>query len=195
MMAHATVWDFWACRRFAMGCDLKGQKRAHVPTPTNLHPGYGPLEPDPKGVLNLPAGFNYKIISQKGNVMSDGLLVPGSADGMATFRGPDDKVIVIRNHEVSPGDRKGGPFGEDYRLLSKVDPAKLYDYGRGTLPCLGGTTTFIYNPGTKSIEVEYLSLAGTIRNCAGGLTPWNSWISCEENTSNANDKLEKRSWI
>jgi secreted PhoX family phosphatase len=30
---------------------------------------------------------------------------------------------------------------------------------------------------------DYVSLGGTIRNCAGGPTPWNSWITCEENVT------------
>src|SRR5690606_7004455 len=47
-------------------------------------------------------------------------------------------------------------------------------------PSLGGTTTFVFNEDTQEIEYEYLSLAGTIRNCAGGPTPWNSWLTCEE---------------
>src|SRR5690606_6159392 len=29
---------------------------------------------------------------------------------------------------------------------------------------------------------QFMSLAGTIRNCAGGVTPWNSWLTCEEST-------------
>ena len=38
--------------------------------------GYGPLKPDPNGVLDLPEGFSYRIISQGGETMDDGLLVP-----------------------------------------------------------------------------------------------------------------------
>ena len=30
---------------------------------------------------------------------------------------------------------------------------------------------------------HYASLSGTYRNCAGGPTPWGSWITCEENVS------------
>jgi hypothetical protein len=36
-----------------------------------------------------------------------------------------------------------------------------------------------------------MSLAGTIRNCSGGPTPWNSWITCEETVAKASKELEK----
>jgi secreted PhoX family phosphatase len=45
---------------------------------------------------------------------------------------------------------------------------------------LGGTTTILYDTKTQTVERIHLSLAGTLRNCAGGLTPWGSWITCEE---------------
>ncbi|HEV7350823.1 alkaline phosphatase PhoX [Telluribacter sp.] len=144
--------------------------------------GYGPLLPDPKGVLNLPKGFSYQIISRKGSTMSDGLLVPGAPDGMAAFKGAKGRTILIRNHEMNPNPAGGGPFGLNNELLSKVDRNKLYDYGKGVMPELGGTTTIIYNPATGKVEKEYLSLAGTTRNCAGGPSPWNTWITCEETT-------------
>lgn len=146
--------------------------------------GYGPLLPDPKGVLNLPKGFSYQIISRKGNTMSDGLLVPGAPDGMATFKGSRGRTILVRNHEMSPNP-EGGAFGSKNELLSKVDKAKFYDYGKGVQPELGGTTTIVYNPATGKVEKEFLSLTGTTRNCAGGPTPWNSWLTCEENTKKA----------
>ncbi len=168
-----------------------GQEGSFASFPETLSKGYGPLLDDPEGILNLPEGFSYKVISRQGTPMMDGFLVPGKADGMATFSTPDGKVLIIRNHEVSPDDLASGPFGEDMKLLENIAPEKLFDYGRGELPCLGGTTTMLYNPATGEVEAEYLSLAGTIRNCAGGPTPWGSWITCEENTSNADDKLEK----
>jgi secreted PhoX family phosphatase len=48
---------------------------------------------------------------------------------------------------------------------------------------LGGTTTLVYHTGRQELVGEHLSLAGTSRNCAGGPTPWNSWITCEETTA------------
>lgn len=144
--------------------------------------GYGPLVGDPEGLLNLPEGFSYQIISKKGDRMDDGFLVPGRADGMGAFPGKDGKVILVRNHENNPDSFDEGPFGAGNELLKEADAAKFYEMGKGSLPGLGGTTTLIYDPLTKRVEKQYLSLAGTVRNCAGGITPWNSWLSCEEST-------------
>ena len=183
---------FMGLQTLTLGCDQRGKQARSMNLITEaMHPGFGQLEVDPEGLMNLPPGFTYKIISEQGREMIDGLLVPGLADGMAAFAGPEGKTIVVRNHEISPGDQKIGAFGKTLDRLSKLDPSKLYDYGHGSLPSLGGTTTFVYDHQSGEIDLEYLSLAGTIRNCAGGLTPWNSWISCEENTSLANSKLEK----
>jgi len=160
-------------------------------TLTENEAGYGPLLPDQDEIFNLPKGFSYRIISTIGNRMSDGLRVPGKPDGMATFKGEGNRTIIIRNHENVPNDFSSSAFGNNNELLSNVPKTKFYDYGRGKLPGTGGTTTLIYNHSTKKIEKEYLSLAGTIRNCAGGPTPWNSWITCEETVEKANDLLEQ----
>jgi len=153
--------------------------------------GYGELVPDPKGILNLPKGFSYKIISRQGETMTDGLLVPGKADGTATFSAGKGRTLIIRNHEVSAGNAKDGAFGDDYKLLSKVPHAAFYDFGKGKRPSLGGTTTLVYNHRTQTVESQYLSLAGTNRNCAGGLTPWGSWLTCEEDVSRAGEIAQK----
>jgi uncharacterized protein len=147
--------------------------------------GYGPLVQDPEGLLNLPKGFTYKIISRQGEQMDDGLFVPGLPDGMATFAGRNGRVIVIRNHELSPDRFEAGAFGATNEHLGKVAADRFYDYGKKTNPGLGGTSTFVYDPESGKIEKQWLSLAGTARNCAGGPTPWNSWLTCEEATFKA----------
>src|SRR3546814_13346250 len=63
----------------------------------------------------------------------------------------------------------------------------MYDYGYGNTPSLGGTTTMVYNEQTGKLERQYLSLAGTVRNCAGGPTPWGSWLTCEETYASQKD--------
>lgn len=142
--------------------------------------GYGPLEADPNGIFDLPAGFSYRVISRVGDLMSDGLLVPGAPDAMGAFPGPDGRVIVVRNHELVAVDTAVGPFGQDNELLTAALRARLYDGGAGKTPSQGGTTTMVYDPASGRVEKQFLSLAGTDRNCAGGPTPWGSWVSCEE---------------
>jgi hypothetical protein len=141
--------------------------------------------------LNLPKGFNYQIISRTGNKMSDGFLVPGMLDGMGTFPGKNGRIVVVRNHELAPGHVNLSAFGKKLKSLHSIPKEKFYDFGKGQAPCLGGTTTFVYNPETRQIEREFLSLIGTVRNCAGGATPWNTWLSCEEDVSRRQDNFEK----
>ena len=99
--------------------------------------------------------------------MSDGNPVPKNHDGMAAFSGPKSTIILVRNHELSPNQTPG----------AIAPDSKKYDRF-----CQGGTTTLIVDRDRQLIK-DFVSLAGTNRNCAGGSTPWGSWISCEENTS------------
>ncbi len=154
--------------------------------------GYGPLIPDPRGIFDLPRGFSYQILSRPGDQMSDGFLVPTVPDGMAAFQGPGHRTILIRNHELNaavPGEN--GPFGPENLLLDKIGKDALYDAGVGDFPALGGTTTVVYDTKYKHVVSQHLSLAGTLRNCAGGPTPWGSWITCEETTVLAGDITAK----
>lgn len=143
--------------------------------------GYGALQPDNEKLIDLPTGFSYRVISRAGAPMSDGLITPGAPDGMAAFPAGKDLTVVIRNHEISPGAKPTtGAFGSQNDLVKRVAPEKIYDAGHRNEPNLGGTTSLLFNTATQTVERSYLSLAGTLRNCAGGPTPWNSWITCEE---------------
>ncbi len=152
--------------------------------------GFGPLTPDPHGVLDLPAGFSYRIFSKQGERMDDGLFVPGLHDGMATFPDPDGLTILVRNHEVHRHGPRYGAFGWQNELLGTVDRSKVYDAGFGRDPSLGATTTLVYDTHRQELRQHSLSLAGTNYNCAGGPTPWGSWISCEETQQTADAEHE-----
>lgn len=147
--------------------------------------GFGPLRPDPNRIFDLPEDFSYKVISRIGQTMSDGLLVPGLPDAMGAFEGPDGKTIIVRNHELDPSKPDGTPFGPGQRLASRLPRARFYDAGFGGYHSFGGTTTIVYDTRTGTVDKEYLSLAGTLRNCAGGVTPWGTWITCEETVERA----------
>jgi secreted PhoX family phosphatase len=129
--------------------------------------------------------------------MNDGLVLPGKPDGMATFPGPDGLTILIRNHEINPAVTPSiGAFGKINGKLTEGIRKKMYDPGArlnagSTGACLGGTTTVVYDTKRQKIVRQFLSLAGTLRNCAGGPTPWGSWVTCEETTERAGKKCSQ----
>jgi len=128
--------------------------------------GYGPLVDDPNGLLSLPEGFSYKIVAQSGETLLDsGEPAPSDPDGAASFvrHGGNGSVLIV-NHEISGSEphRVPQPAGFVY------DPSAH-----------GGTTTIEVDKDGNRVS-HYVSLAGTTTNCAGGRTPWETWLTCEE---------------
>jgi secreted PhoX family phosphatase len=126
-------------------------------------------------LLALPSGFSYVVLSKSGDTMSDGTPTPIAFDGMAAFAGPDGSVRLIRNHEVrttpgSPVGRVQGPAATRYDPLG-----------------VGGNTTLDYDARRRTLEQDFVSLNGTIVNCAGGIMlDETGWVTCEETTAGPN---------
>jgi uncharacterized protein len=148
-------------------------------------PDYGPLveaidETTGLPLLLLPEGFRYLSLGWTGDMMSDGIVTPGAHDGMAAFRTPHHYLRLVRNHEVGDGPNA---------FASGID----YDPMAG-----GGTTTLEFDPKSGRLIKSWASISGTVRNCAGGPTPWGSWLTCEETTigpAATNDLVKKHGYI
>jgi secreted PhoX family phosphatase len=138
-----------------------------------LSPGYGELFPTAAknsgdAYLALPKGFEYNVIGKAGRQMTDGRPTPRAHDGMWTFR-VGRELRIVRNHEVT--------LGRVPRVGVAMGTSNHYDETAG-----GGTTTLVIDPKTRELIRDFVSLSATLNNCAGGPTPWGSWISCEETT-------------
>jgi secreted PhoX family phosphatase len=127
-----------------------------------------PLVSDPKGILDLPAGFSYRVISRVGTKMHDGYRVPGHFDAMGLFEA-NGQLVLMRNHEVAPGEVAMGPYPEGVKA-----PERAYDPA-----AYGGVTRLLIDRESLLVQREELALCGTHWNCAGGLSPW-GWLTCEE---------------
>lgn len=128
-----------------------------------------PLVPDPDGVLDLLEGFSYTVLEERFSPMTDGFRVPDLCDGMACFDPGDGTLVLMRNHEISPGHRDRGPVRD-----GAPSPPNAYDPRAH-----GGVTRLVLDAETLDRRSSNLVLAGTYTNCSGGLSPW-GWLSCEE---------------
>jgi uncharacterized protein len=125
-------------------------------------------------LIQLPEGFEYVTFGWERDKLTDGSLTPAMHDGMAVIAHDEDTVTLCRNHEV---DGSSKAFGS---------PEIAYDP-----QAAGGCTNLVFDTKEGKLLKSWSSISGTVRNCAGGKTPWGTWLTCEETLSDPGTKDAK----
>ncbi|ATO49948.1 PhoX family phosphatase [Brevibacillus laterosporus] len=194
----------------AKGESISGKTADHLfglqSPPKAFHPKFTPIKPSTKDDVILPQGFSYDVIALYGdkiNASGDTFGFNADFNCFIPINGRSYHGLLWTNHEycgeleyyvngydnlhADPKNNKrtqeqiskylyalGGSVIEIKKEQGKWKLVQNSKYGRR----VSGLTKHVMTGPAASLAKE---VVGTFANCSGGVTLWNSILSCEEN--------------
>ncbi|MCM3760882.1 DUF839 domain-containing protein [Alkalihalobacillus oceani] len=165
---------------------------------------FTPIKPTAKDEVVLPNGFTYDVVAAYGDVINQKGETFGFNNDFTMYlpiNGSNKHGLLWVNHEYSSdvfvtGPKQNGAYtSEQIKKILEVQGGSIIEiqqdeegvwkmktdskYARR----ITGLTPFeLRGPAAGSAAVNgATTVQGTFANCSGGMTPWNTVLSCEEN--------------
>lgn len=173
---------------------------------TTFTPTFTPIQASTKDDVVLPHGFKYDVIASYGDIINPAGDTFGFNNDFTCFlpiKGSSEHGLLWVNHEYL-GELEYYVNGYDYLNADPDDNKRTPDQIEKYLYALGGSVIEIkkengtwklvadskYGRRVSGLTKHVLTgpaaslaaeVTGTFANCSGGVTMWNTILSCEEN--------------
>ncbi|RNB79692.1 PhoX family protein [Brevibacillus panacihumi] len=174
--------------------------------PSHFNPKFSPIQPTTKDDVVLPKGYTYDVVASYGDVINPAGDTFGFNNDFTCFLpidGNPEHGLLWVNHEYL-GELEYYVNGYDYLGADAEDNKRTPEQIQKYLYALGGSVIEIkkqngkwklvsdstYGRRVSGLTKHVLTgpaagiakeVTGTFANCSGGVTLWNTILSCEEN--------------
>jgi secreted PhoX family phosphatase len=182
--------------------------RAPAEVPTGRRTFFTPIEPSDEDEVILPSGFKYDIVRKWGDSVTDDAPFGYNNDYVAYFpidaleggRNSGDGLLWVNHEYLDPkwvseytdpetekspeqiAQEKAAVGGSIFRVRKQGDTWAFVEDDRCNRRIDATTAMELTGPAAGSDETQQATeVVGTLANCGGGVTPWHTVLTCEEN--------------
>ncbi len=167
---------------------------------------FTPIEPTDEDDLILPEGFRYDVVRKWGDQITEDAPYGYNNDYVAYFpidaleggQSSQDGILWVNHEYADPkwvseyqdgektpeqiAEEKAAVGGSVFRIQKSGDNWEFVEDDQYNRRIDATTPMDLTGPAAGSEEMEGADeVIGTLANCGGGVTPWNTVLTCEEN--------------